>query len=126
MRSVRPFLVLLFAAALITAAGALAQDPVKVNPDIYKVSFENDRVRVNEIVFKPGAKIGMHSHPDHFMYIQAPGKIKITRADGTSTDGDFKTGQIVWIAAESHSAVNTGTTELRALVVELKPLPAKK
>ena len=31
-----------------------------------------------------------------------------------------KVGDVMWIPAETHSAVNTGPTEIKILVVELK------
>jgi quercetin dioxygenase-like cupin family protein/ketosteroid isomerase-like protein len=101
---------------------ALAQDPAKVGPNIYKCILENERVRVCEIRFRPGDRIPVHSHPDHFVYITAPGKLRITAVGGQPAEIDFKAGQIAWIPAEAHSAMNTGTTEVRALVVELKDI----
>ena len=41
-----------------------ADDPVKVDPKHYTVEFENDRVRVVHIKYKPGEKSVMHSHPE--------------------------------------------------------------
>lgn len=102
-----------------------AQDPLKVAPAMYKPVFENERVRVMEVTFKPGEKIAVHSHPDHFVYVLSAGKLRVTNADGKVTDADLTVGQVVWFSAETHSAVNTGTTEVRALVTELKE-PAPK
>jgi quercetin dioxygenase-like cupin family protein len=96
-----------------------AQDPLKVAPTMYKLLFENDRVRVMEVTFKPGETIAPHSHPDHFVYVVTGGKIKITAGDQV-TDGDLTPGQVLWIGAETHSAVNTGSTEIRLAVTELK------
>jgi quercetin dioxygenase-like cupin family protein len=103
-------------------AGAIGgdDDPIKVGPGIYKLKHENDKVRVSEIRFKPGDKIAMHSHPGHFVYVLTPGTLKLSYPDGRATDFIGKTGDIVWIDAESHAAVNTGSTEFSALVVELK------
>jgi quercetin dioxygenase-like cupin family protein len=39
-------------------------DPVRVDPKHYKVEFENERVRVVRIKYKPGEKSVMHSHPE--------------------------------------------------------------
>ena len=41
-----------------------AEDPVKVDPKHYTVEFENDRVRVVRIKYKPGEKSVMRSHPE--------------------------------------------------------------
>ena len=85
----------------------LAQDPLEVGPDIYKLVFENDRVRVMEVTFKPGAKIAMHSHPDHFAYVLADGKLLLSYPDGTTKDLEGKAGNLFWINAETHAAENT-------------------
>ena len=120
---------ILFATALSagTVARALAQDPLQVAPTMYKLVFENDRVRVLEVTLKAGEKIARHSHPDHFGYVLGAGKLKISKPDGTSIEPELKTGEVVWIAAETHEGENMGETELRVLVVELKePAPKPK
>lgn len=105
---------------VIAAKPAFAQDPLKVAPLMYKVVFENERVRVMEVTFKAGEKIAPHSHPDHFAYILDAGMLKIMHAEGEPAELDGKVGQVVWIPAETHSAQNVGTTGFRALIVELK------
>src|SRR6185503_12408864 len=42
---------------------ALAQDPVKVDANHYKVILENDQVRVLRIHYNPKEKSVMHEHP---------------------------------------------------------------
>lgn len=101
-----------------------AQDPAKVGPKIYNCVFENERIRICEIRFKPGDSIAVHSHPDHALYVMEAGRIRITPKGGSGSDADFTVGQTVWIPAESHSAVNTGKTNVRALVIEVKESPS--
>jgi quercetin dioxygenase-like cupin family protein len=105
---------------------AAAQDPVTVGPDVYKCPFENEHTRLCEVTFKPGAKIGMHSHPEHLVYVLSPGTLRITRAGGAPQDAEFKAGGTVWLPAETHQAENIGSTEVKALVVEYKALTGKK
>jgi len=105
------------------SASVQAQDPAKVNPSIYKQQFENERVRVFLIEFKPGEAIGMHSHPDHLAYALTAGTLEITGADGKSQVAELKEGDTLFLPAQSHSAVNKGAKKLRALVVELKEAP---
>ena len=62
---------------------AFAQDPMQVGPNIYKLLFENERVRVFEVRFKPGERIAMHSHPDHVVYVLDDGKLKLSSPDGS-------------------------------------------
>ena len=57
---------------------AMAQDPVKVAPDHYKVLLDNDRVRVLEVHVRPGEKTAMHSHPATIIYSFTDAKTKFT------------------------------------------------
>jgi len=115
--------VLATAVAVIGAAlcdRAAAQDPLKIDPDIYTLALENEKVRVFTVTFKPGAKIGRHSHPDHVVYVIKPGKLKISRSETDSKDYELKTGESMFIPAETHWAENVGDTEIQLVVVELK------
>ncbi len=120
----RKFILSILALGLLVPSLLQAQDALKVGPGVYKLLFENERIRVLEITFKPGDKIASHSHPDHVIYVLSEGALKITRADGKITEVNAKPGQVMWTAAETHSAVNPGKTELKAIIVELKA-PAK-
>ena len=109
------------AVALVFAARpALAQDPVKVAPDAFKERLNNKEVRVLEYSSKPGQKEAMHSHPAIVLYCTQGGTFKTTAPDGTSKIIEYKTGDIVWREALTHSGENVGTTELKALLVEVK------
>lgn len=125
MRSTRLIAGMVLGGLLVSLAGPVqaGQDPLKVGPNFYTKAFENEKVRVSNITLKPGDSIPMHIHPDHFLYVLTPGKLTLSYPDGKTADFDGKTGNVVWINAESHAAVNTGTTEFSAIVVELKPLP---
>lgn len=116
---------LLVALALaLTTSTVSAQDVVKVAPNNCKVLLENDRVRVVEIWIKPGEKLAMHSHPAAVTYVLTPGKLKTTFPDGKTVETEAQAGQALWSDGGSHEQVNTTTTEVRALVVEMK-MPAK-
>lgn len=106
--------------AMLVVVPVAAQDPAKIASNYYKCTFENERVRVCEVTFKPGETIPTHSHPDHLIYILSPGKMKLGYPDGKSREIEAKKGEVMWIPAETHTATNTGGTELKALVVELK------
>lgn len=109
------------------AISSLAQDPLAVAPHMYKKLFENERVRVMEVTFNPGDSILAHSHPDHHLYAASGGTLKLFKADGSSADAVLKTGDVVFIPAETHWAKNIGTTTVKLIVNELKePRPVKK
>jgi quercetin dioxygenase-like cupin family protein len=96
-------------------------DAPTAGPDIYKAVFENDKVRVFEITFAPGAKIAMHQHPDHAIYALTAGTLKITTESGETKDMTLKKGDAGFFPGESHSAENATDKEVKAVLVELKP-----
>ena len=98
----------------------LAQDPVKIAPEVYKVSVDNADVRALDIHIKAGGKVAMHSHPASVLTAYTACKMRFTHADGKSAEVKFKPGDIVWRDAETHAGENIGTTECHALQVELK------
>ncbi len=100
---------------------AKTQDPLKVAPGIYKLVFENDRVRVLDINIKPGGKVAMHSHPAYVaMALDKKCKAKFTLPDGKEEQAEFKAGDTIWREAESHSVQNIGRTGCHVLHIELK------
>ena len=113
--SVLSTLVFLFAATPV-----LAQDPVKVAPEAFKERLNNAHVRVLEYSSKPGQKEAMHSHPAVLLYVIQGGKLRSTTPDGTSKDIDYKTGDVIWRDAVTHTGENIGTTEMKSLLIEVK------
>lgn len=109
------------AAAPAMAAEKTYPGPQEAAGNVYHQIFDNEKVRVSEITFKPGDKAAMHTHPwPHAIYVIEPGTLTITHPDGTSQTVSAKAGEVLWMGAETHEAVNTGTTTLRATVTEIK------
>jgi len=98
----------------------MAGDPLKVASDVSKLLMENNRVRVFIAKFQPGVKAAMHSHPDHVIYVLNGSKIKMTSPGKKATDIELKTGQAIFLEAQSHEVVNIGKTNLELLIIELK------
>lgn len=96
------------------------QDPVIVNSKTIALKLENPRVRVLEATLKPGDKEQTHSHPAYIIYVIEGGKFRNHATDGTVTDGEFKTGDVIYRDAVTHWAENTGDTTIRLVLVELK------
>src|SRR5678815_1804503 len=103
-----------------TARVALAQDPVKLSPAMYKVLLHNDQVGVLEFRAKPGQSEPMHSHPAMTVYDVSGGQIKLTTADGKSEIINGKAGTAVWSTATVHRFENVGSFETHEIIVELK------
>jgi hypothetical protein len=94
-------------------------DPAVTDPALYKVVFENERVRVLEYHDRPGDKTHPHQHPDSVM-ITLSGFQRRISAGGRLVDVEIPAGQVRWVGAQEHSGENTGTTETRTIFVELK------
>jgi quercetin dioxygenase-like cupin family protein len=98
----------------------MAKPAAEVAPDVYKVVFENERLRLLEVRMVPGAASELHSHPNYLVYALSDGKIRLANAVGEGGEVEISQGDTMWREAEEHSAVNIGSAEVRALFIELK------
>ena len=96
------------------------QDPLTVNAKTIALKLENSRVRVLEATLKPGEKEKTHSHPAYVIYVIQGGKARTHGADGTATENEFKTGDVIYRDAVTHWAENIGNSTIRLVLVELK------
>ncbi len=105
-----------------------AQDAAKVQPQAYRVAFENDKLRVLEFNNRPGMGVcgdGMHSHPGHLTVILTGGSVRIRTPNGKVVEQhDIPDGTVFWSDAETHTTENVGGSRLRVLIVELKTAKA--
>ena len=97
-----------------------AQDPAVVNAKTIKVKFENEKVRVLEAELPPGVKEQVHSHPAYVIYVLAGGKYRNYASDGKTTEGELKTGDVVYREPLTHASENIGTTTMHLILVEMK------
>lgn len=109
----------LLALALLARA-ALAQDPVATDGDKYTVLLDNDQVRVLAYADRPGERTHEHRHPAFVVIALAPFKRRLVLADGRTLVREFKTGEVVYSAGETHVGENVGTTRTQVIMVELK------
>jgi quercetin dioxygenase-like cupin family protein len=107
------------------AAPALAQDPVKVDPQHWKVEFENDQVRVLRFKGGPHEKSPMHEHPNTVFVSLTGGKTRFTLPDGKTRESPRKAGEVVWAPAEKHSSESLSDKPQEGILIELKGKPAE-
>jgi len=107
-------------ALMLFAAAVMAQDPVPLYPDNYKVLLENERVRVLDFQLKKGAKEEFHAHPAAVTYVLAPFKIRFTFPDGTTRIREAKAGDLFYGDALIHASENIGDTDAHGLLIEMK------
>lgn len=89
------------------------------------VVFDNDRVRVWEIVLQPGASVSWHHHEHDYLVIALqPADNRIDAADGGVRHVHETTGGVVFRpAGEVHMLTNEGSTPYRSRLVELLETP---
>ena len=112
-------------AALLFAVPASAQDALTAAPKIFKKVMENDKIRVLEANFGPGDKAAPHSHPEHLFYMLTPGTLIIKPPGRTPYEMTFKTGEAVYLPAQTRATETGGDKALRALIVEIKTPQAR-
>ena len=115
------FLLILVASCSVTNE-AIAQDAAKVDPEHYKVEFENDKVRVLRITYGPGEKSVMHSHPEGVAVFLTDGFAKMTLPDGTSQEMKPKAGQVIWTPGDKHQPENIGKEGFEVIQIEFKQM----
>jgi quercetin dioxygenase-like cupin family protein len=86
-----------------------------------KVVLENDRVRVRDVTFPPGVT-GMHTHAlPHVGIVIQGGTLVFKYPDGKSETMKLEQGGVGFREANvTHEPVNTGSSPVRVIEVELK------
>ncbi|MDA2936887.1 cytoplasmic protein [Acidobacteria bacterium AH-259-A15] len=98
----------------------MSADPVSVDPNHYKVEFENDRVRVLRISYGPREISVMHGHPASVGVFLPDCQGRFTFPDGTTEDIQGKAGEAGWFEATEHLPENLSDQPLEVIAVELK------
>ena len=95
--------VLLLLPMLAFAECAEAQDAVKVQPQGYRVAFENNKLRVLDYNSRPGMGVcgsGWHSHPPHLTIVVSGGSVRIRTPDGKTVEQNgIPAGTVFWSEA---------------------------
>ncbi|NUS44790.1 MAG: cytoplasmic protein [Mycobacteriaceae bacterium] len=94
-------------------------DPIVTDPDLYRVLWENERVRVLEYRDTPGEATHLHSHPDSVMITLSAFR-RVIAAAGREVSVDLEAGQVRWLDAQHHRGRNVGSTPTHSLFIELK------
>lgn len=94
-------------------------DPIVTDPQLYKVLFENDRVRVLRYTDKPGDRTKPHQHPDSVLVTLSDFRRRLTVGDRT-IEVEKSPNEVIWNPAQTHVGENTGTTDTDVIFVELK------
>jgi hypothetical protein len=94
-------------------------DPVETNPELYRVVFENARVRVLEYLDHPGDATTPHRHPDSVMVTLSSFRRRLSSGD-QQVEVEIPAFQARWLDAQEHSGTNIGDTDTHTIFVELR------
>jgi quercetin dioxygenase-like cupin family protein len=86
------------------------------------VQVDNDRVRVTEWRFAPGAETGEHVHGmDYVVVPGSNGRLKLVTPDGAESLSDLKRGASYFRnAGVHHNVINANDFEFAFVEIELK------
>lgn len=86
------------------------------------VQIDNDRVRVTEWRFAPGAETGFHVHEmDYVVVPSADGRLKLVSPEGEESFAELKRGVSYFRkAGVHHNVINANDGEYSFVEVELK------
>lgn len=101
-----------------TAGGS---DPTVVDPDHYRVEFENEAVRILRINYGAGEESAMHAHPDSVAVFLTDIKAQMTLADGSTEEVAVAAGAASFNSAGEHQVKNISDSAWEVVEVELKP-----
>src|SRR5579871_2264945 len=101
-------------------AASFGQDPVKVEPKHYTLSFENDKVQVVSVVYGPHEKSALHDHPGGVVVSITEGHLRFTDESGKTREVFAKPGEARWYPPFKHKVENLGDTTYRAVYIGVK------
>jgi quercetin dioxygenase-like cupin family protein len=98
----------------------MSEDAIKVASHVYRVVFENAKIRVLEAKLRKGQKTAMHKHPSNFVFVLESGQMEFASPDGKTQKVQMKEGDVMWFDEQEHASQNVGTKTARVLIVEMK------
>lgn len=88
-----------------------------------KVLVDNQKIKMQRWVLKPGESSPVHAHKlDHISIVLKSATLRDTSVDGTSKVSPQKAGDAVFVPAHgvTHTLTNIGTTTFESISIELK------
>jgi quercetin dioxygenase-like cupin family protein len=94
-------------------------DPIIVEAAFLKLHKDTLGIKLYEVTLNPGDSVGLHTHPDHVLYVAQGGKLRLYAEDGKSQDTELPAGAAVIAPAQSHYGLNIGQTTVKLVVADI-------
>ncbi len=105
--------------ASLTAAAQQNPRSFVASPDIYRILAQNEQFKIISVVWKPGQKDVLHSHPANGVYYLTDCSLRMHAPDGTIREAQPKAGfAVVQSAIPGHVLENIGTSDCRLVMFE--------
>lgn len=101
---------------LIASTEARSENATKPEPAV-RLLLENNKITIIESRLVPGAQSVLQERPPRAIYYLGPGQLKYTDFDDNSNVRDFKAGETEWREREMVGVENTGSSEIRLLLI---------
>ena len=86
-----------------------------------RLLFENEHVRVWEMLLEPGESFPLHAHEHPYLSLILEGALlKLIGEDGSEEPVQATAGAVLWREPDVHAVRNVGDTRFRNRLVELK------
>lgn len=95
-------------------------DAVTIAPDIHKLVYDDEQLRILDVLVKPHAKAGLHRHPRNITYILTGGTLRFTNDASETNDVTFQDGHTASMPETLHAVENIGSSDWHAIVIEFK------
>jgi hypothetical protein len=105
----------------IVPPGFLAdRDPVIVDPEHFRVDFQNEQVRVVHLSIKGTEQTRMHEEPAVLAVCIKECHVRLSEPDGKTKDLNMQAGDTHWIWEDTRSEKNLSKEPLEMLLIEMK------
>ena len=105
----------------IVPPGFLAdRDPVIVDPEHFRVDFQNEKVRVVHLSMKGTEQTRMHEEPAVLAVCIKECHVRLSEPDGKTQDLNMQAGDTHWIWEDRRSEKNLSKEPLEMLLIEMK------
>lgn len=93
-------------------------DAVTIAPEVHRILFEDEKVRVLNVYLPVGRKTEMHWHPNNISYVVSGGKMRILRQDKTVVDVSLAPEIVIPGSEGEHIVENIGSSDIHTIQVE--------